>query len=96
MSCAKCHKGTYDPTPRASTALPWSRRRTGTCPSAPTATAPTSSRSDRASFRLDSPDMCAKCHADAELMRKYDLSPNVFETYVEDFHGTTVALAKQQ
>ncbi len=48
-----------------------------------------------AAFRLDSPEMCARCHADARLMGKYGLSPNVFKTYVQDFHGSTVALTKQ-
>ncbi len=47
------------------------------------------------SFRLDSPEMCAKCHANATLMAKYGLSPNVFKTYVQDFHGKTVELTKR-
>lgn len=49
-----------------------------------------------ASFRLNSPEMCAKCHSDAAMMGKYNLSPNVFKTYAQDFHGATVALAKKQ
>lgn len=43
-------------------------------------------------FHLFSPQICAKCHADDELMAKYGLSTDVFETYVADFHGTTVVL----
>jgi hypothetical protein len=43
-------------------------------------------------FRLFSPQICAKCHADAELMEKYGISTDVFDTYVSDFHGTTVLL----
>ena len=43
-------------------------------------------------FRLESPQMCAECHADKELMAKYGLSTEVFDTYVSDFHGTTVML----
>lgn len=43
-------------------------------------------------FRLFSPRICARCHADEELMAKYDISTDVFETYVSDFHGTTVTL----
>lgn len=43
-------------------------------------------------FRLKSPELCARCHADAKLMRKYDLTPDVFNTYVADFHGRTVTL----
>jgi hypothetical protein len=43
-------------------------------------------------FRLFSPDICAKCHADSTLMAKYGISTDVFRTYVADFHGTTVTL----
>lgn len=45
-----------------------------------------------ASFRLKSPQICAKCHTDEERMAKYGLSTNVLNTYVADFHGTTVTL----
>lgn len=48
------------------------------------------SRDDR--FRLFSPQICAQCHADEELMAQYGISTEVFETYVSDFHGTTVTL----
>lgn len=41
-------------------------------------------------FRNRSPELCASCHADPELMGHYDISIDVFETYVDDFHGTTV------
>lgn len=43
-------------------------------------------------FRLFSPQICAECHAHEELMAKYEISTDVFETYVSDFHGTTVSL----
>lgn len=46
-------------------------------------------------FRLFSPQICAQCHADEELMREYGISTDVFETYVSDFHGTTVTLYQQ-
>jgi hypothetical protein len=45
-----------------------------------------------AAFRLSSPQMCGECHADEEMMAKYDISTDVFNTYVTDFHGTTVTL----
>ena len=47
-------------------------------------------------FRLQSPEMCGKCHADKERMAKYDISTDVFNTYVADFHGTTVELFEKQ
>ncbi len=43
-------------------------------------------------FRLNSPTLCATCHADETLMSQYDLSTEVFHTYVADFHGTTLEL----
>ncbi len=47
-------------------------------------------------FRLKSPQLCAGCHTDAELMNKYEISTNVLNTYVADFHGTTVTLFQKQ
>ncbi len=49
-----------------------------------------------AKFRLFSPNLCGDCHADEGLMGKYDISTDVFETYVADFHGTTVTLFEKQ
>ena len=45
-----------------------------------------------AAFRLSSPLMCGECHANEELMEKYDISTNVFNSYVTDFHGKTVTM----
>ncbi len=45
-----------------------------------------------AAFRLNSPQLCAKCHTDASIMSKYGISTQVVNTYVADFHGTTVTL----
>jgi predicted CXXCH cytochrome family protein len=45
-----------------------------------------------AAWRNSSPQMCGDCHADKEMMSKYDISTNVFDTYVADFHGTTTTL----
>ena len=43
-------------------------------------------------FRLNSPQLCAKCHTDASITNKYGISTQVLNTYVADFHGTTVTL----
>jgi formate-dependent nitrite reductase cytochrome c552 subunit len=43
-------------------------------------------------FRLKSPNLCAKCHTDASKMSAYGISTQVLNTYVADFHGTTVTL----
>ncbi len=47
-------------------------------------------------FRLNSPILCATCHADRAKMDKYGISTQVFDTYVADFHGTTVTLFERQ
>lgn len=49
-----------------------------------------------ASFRQSSVDLCARCHADEELMGKYEISPNVFKTYLDDFHGKTVGFYQEE
>jgi predicted CXXCH cytochrome family protein len=43
-------------------------------------------------FRLFSTQLCADCHNDPELMEPYEINIDVFETYISDFHGTTVIL----
>jgi hypothetical protein len=45
-----------------------------------------------AQFRNETPLLCARCHTDPEVMDKYGLSTNVLNSYVADFHGTTVTL----
>ncbi len=45
-----------------------------------------------AQFRLNSPELCAGCHTNTQMMEKYGLSTQVLNTYVSDFHGTTVEL----
>ncbi len=48
-----------------------------------------------ASFRNDIPLLCAKCHTDPQIMDKYGITTQVLNTYVADFHGTTVTLFEQ-
>jgi hypothetical protein len=45
-----------------------------------------------AAYRNDSIAICGDCHADKTLMDKYGLHTEVFETYIDDFHGRTVNL----
>ncbi len=49
-----------------------------------------------AAFRLRSPDICAGCHTDPQIMDKYGISTQVLSTYVADFHGTTVTLFRKE
>ena len=45
-----------------------------------------------ATFRNTTPFLCAQCHTNNALMHKYGISTDVLNTYVADFHGTTVVL----
>lgn len=47
-----------------------------------------------AAFLLRTPELCGRCHADAERMKPYGLSTAVLETYLSDFHGMTATLAR--
>ena len=47
-------------------------------------------------FRNDIPQMCGNCHANAALMKKYGLSTQVLDSYLEDFHGVTLTFYKKQ
>lgn len=49
-----------------------------------------------AAFRFSSVDLCSSCHSNEKLMQKYDISTSVVKTYLEDFHGATVALTAIQ
>jgi predicted CXXCH cytochrome family protein len=43
-------------------------------------------------FRIESPELCAGCHADPELMGKYGLSADVYDIYQLSWHGVDVAV----
>lgn len=46
-------------------------------------------------FRGDSIVTCGGCHSNKELMKKYGISTDVFDTYLNDFHGRTVSLFQE-
>jgi hypothetical protein len=48
-----------------------------------------------ARFRNDTPLLCAKCHTNETIMKQYGISTDVLNTYVSDFHGTTVTLFEE-
>jgi len=47
-----------------------------------------------AQFRVESPDLCARCHADHELMAKYGLSADVYNLYDLSWHGVDISIFK--
>jgi predicted CXXCH cytochrome family protein len=50
----------------------------------------------QAQFLIGSPQLCAKCHTDEAKMAKYGLNTNVLNSYISDFHGTTVELFQKR
>jgi predicted CXXCH cytochrome family protein len=46
-------------------------------------------------FRNSIPFLCAKCHTNETLMKQFGISTNVLNTYVADFHGTTVKMFQE-
>ena len=47
-----------------------------------------------AKFRLGSPETCARCHGNANVMAKYGIPTTVAQTYLADFHGVTASLSR--
>lgn len=45
-------------------------------------------------FRVETPDLCAKCHANKELMAKYGLSADVYDIYRLSWHGIDAEVYK--
>jgi predicted CXXCH cytochrome family protein len=43
-------------------------------------------------FRVEEPDLCATCHANAEMMAKYGLSADVYSLYNLSWHGVVVSV----
>jgi predicted CXXCH cytochrome family protein len=97
QTCARCHNAIYE---EYESSVHGSALQGEGNPDVPTCTdchgAHKITDPTTAEFRLNSPELCAKCHTDEQKMAKYGLSTDVLETYVADFHGTTVTLFQKQ
>lgn len=45
-------------------------------------------------FHIESPELCAHCHTDEELMSKYGLTSDVYNIYKLSWHGVDVSVYK--
>ena len=95
-TCAKCHTETYDTYKNSvhGSALANGNTDVPTCTDCHgvhNISDPTT-----ASFRNNTPALCSDCHDNPEIMDKYGISTQVTETYVADFHGTTVTLFEKE
>ncbi len=93
QACARCHSAIYE---KYRQSVHGSALIGQGNPDVPTCTnchgSHTIENPTTAAFRLKSPDICAKCHTDPNVMDRYGISTDVLETYVADFHGTTLVL----
>ncbi len=51
---------------------------------------PASGEIQTSAFHLEIPARCARCHDDAQLMAKYGVAADTYDSYRADYHGTTV------
>jgi hypothetical protein len=97
QTCAKCHSAIYE---EYQTSVHGSALTTENNPDVPTCIdchgVHSIENPTTTNFRLASPQICAKCHTDPARMAKYGISTDVLNTYVADFHGTTVAIFEKQ
>jgi len=96
-TCARCHRAIYDQyreSAHGKALVDEENADVPTCVDCHGVHAIEDPRTAR--FRLNSPKMCAGCHTDAKKMAKYGLSTAVLNTYVADFHGSTVTLFQKQ
>jgi len=47
-----------------------------------------------AQFRIKEPELCAGCHANSQLMDKYNLPSDVYEIYKTSWHGVDLSVYK--
>src|SRR5215204_1231969 len=96
QTCAKCHSTIYD---TYKSSVHGSALSEGAAEFVPTCTDchgvhsiadPTTN-----TFRNSTPQLCANCHTDETMMAQFGLSTNVLDTYVSDFHGTTVKMFEE-
>ena len=96
QTCAKCHNSiyeTYSKSVHGSALVQAGNEDVPTCidcHGVHNISDPTSN-----TFRNSTPSLCAKCHTDETIMNKYGISTNVLDTYVADFHGTTVKMFEE-
>lgn len=50
---------------------------------------------DHTDFRVGSVELCGGCHSDRSMMDRYGLSTDVLQTYLDDFHGRSVAYSEK-
>jgi predicted CXXCH cytochrome family protein len=97
VTCSKCHStiyAEYAKSVHGSAVLDSNNPDTPTCTDCHGVHTISDPRTS--AFRVSSVQLCAKCHTNAAIMDKYKISTQVLNTYVSDFHGTTVTLFEKR
>ncbi len=93
LTCAKCHNAIFS---EYAGSVHGKGVLQGNNPDVPTCTSCHGVHSipdpTTAAFRNSSIQLCASCHTNRAIMDKYGISTQVLNTYVADFHGSTVTL----
>jgi predicted CXXCH cytochrome family protein len=95
--CGRCHEGifaTYTKSVHGSALIEEHNADVPICADCHTAHSILSAHSQ--DYRDRVPEICGKCHGDAELMKKYGLYPGVVTSYLQDFHGVTLKFYQRQ
>ncbi len=95
-TCAKCHEGvsrTYEQSVHGKALLTENNPDVPVCSDCHRSHDVAGPHAEQ--WRAHTPELCASCHADEQVMSKYGLSTLVHRTYVADFHGVTARLRGQ-
>jgi nitrate/TMAO reductase-like tetraheme cytochrome c subunit len=93
QTCAKCHSTIYDTYKQSVHGAALTEKGNQYVPTCIDCHGVHNIQSPRtATFRNSTPYLCATCHTNETLMKQYGISTNVLNTYVADFHGTTVQM----
>ena len=96
-ACAKCHGGISRSYEKSAHGLALTGEGNPDVPTCSTCHRSHTTQDPRkVDFRMDIPNLCADCHQNEPLMKKYGISAQVVSTYLEDFHGVSVDLYRRQ
>ena len=51
---------------------------------------PASGEFNTSAFRAEIPSRCARCHDNEQMMAKYQVATDAYDTYLPGYHGTTI------
>ena len=96
-SCGKCHNGiytTYASSVHGASLLAEHNVDVPVCVDCHTAHTIEDARTT--DYQDKVPEICGRCHANKDIMKKYGLNTGVVNSYLQDFHGVTLKFYKQQ